>query len=182
MKLTKEIIMSSLKGDLIEFCKEKDISYTKKSKSELQELLLETLNVLDIDSQEEIIDTVADEIKEKEKNITKEVIKKEEVLNAKYEYKPEKNEKLITDKPSKPLTPVSPFKQKVIEKPVSVDLNSNKSIYNNYLAENRAYKLIYNGNVVFDSTIHKGVVIFEEDYFSINGKQFDYKNLKFKFA
>lgn len=197
MELTKEIIMSSLKGDLIELCKGNDISYAKKTKTQLQELLLELVpkNVLDIKSQEEIVDKVKDEVNS---DFEVQTIKKEEVLNAKYEYKATEGEVLITDTPSKPLKvkkevkkatkkvkeevkKTSPFKAKVVE-PIITDLSSNKAIYNNYLSEGKHYKLFYNGILMFDSRIQKGDIVFEENYWSFNNQKFNYKNLKFKFA
>jgi len=183
MELTKEIIMSSLKGDLIGLCKEKDINYTKKTKSQLQDLLIETLeiDILDIDLEKDKILNLIDDLKEENKNFN---------LTEQYHYIPTEGEVLITDTHPEPLKRIkkagttkatSPFKERVIEKPVAIDLNSNKSIYTNYLSQGKNFKLIHSGTLIYDSK-KSGDLIFEEEYFSLNNQKFDYKNLKFKFA
>ena len=122
-----------------------------------------------------------------------------EELNKKteqYQYMPGENEKLITDKPSEPLTVVSkPKMQKNIPKPEIPTIvekilprpaqkpiiKSNKELYISYIKELKNFSLSINDEIIYDSSIDKSKespVKFENDYFILYGRKYSYNGLK----
>lgn len=105
---------------------------------------------------------------------------KEEIITAEYKYKPEEGEKLITDKPSTPLQKVVKNEVKKMQKP-STPPKTNGQIYEAYIKELKDFKLVYNGDVIYDSTLSKGDntnLSFESDYFVLFGKKYSYNGLR----
>lgn len=112
----------------------------------------------------------------------KTVTPKEKSLNAEYKYEAKEGEKLITDKPSKPLkNEVKEVKKdnKEMQKP-SAPVKTNGQIYEAFVKELKEFKLVYNGDVIFDSTLSKNnsPLKFEADYFVLFGKKYSYNGLR----
>ncbi len=98
-------------------------------------------------------------------------------LNAEYKYEEKDGEKLIIDKPSTPLNRVETIKE-VIN--VKSPIKTNGQIYDAYVKELEDFKLVYNGDVIFDSTLSKNnsILKFEADYFVLFGKKYSYNGLR----
>jgi len=125
---------------------------------------------------------------------------KVESLNAVYKYDAKDGEQLIVDKPSIPLIKVEPQEVKPEEvkevkevKPEEVKPKNNNiqmqkpsipktngEIYEAYIRELKNFKLVYNGDVIFDSTLSKNnsTLKFEADYFVLFGKKYSYNGLR----
>ena len=119
---------------------------------------------------------------------------KVESLNAEYKYDAKKGEKLIVDKPLYPLKKVEPEEVKLKEvklekvKPKNNNIQmqkplipkTNGEIYDAYIKELKNFKLVYNGDVIFDSTLSKNntTLKFEADYFVLFGKKYSYNGLR----
>jgi len=112
---------------------------------------------------------------------------KNDNVNAKYEYKVTGDEKLIVDTPSEPLNK-KPLKEKPLketkknkdmQKPTT-PIKTNGQIYNAYISELKDFKLVYNGDIIYDSTLAKNVtnLEFETDYFILFGKKYSYNGLR----
>jgi len=116
---------------------------------------------------------------------------KYESLNAEYKYEAKEGEKLITDMPSTPLQKVEPLKE--VKQPVtevknnnirmqkpSTPIKTNGQIYDAYIKELKDFKLVYNGDVIFDSTLSKNnsTLKFEADYFVLFSKKYSYNGLR----
>jgi len=168
MELTTEIIKNALKSDLIQYCKERNLNYHKKTKKQLQDILYsQTTKLLNAKYEyvpdgdvELIIDrsTTPLSLKTEVKKVIEQKTKKGNKKAAK---------KVIKTEVKKDFTP---------------NLDSNKMLYNNYLSLNRNFRMFYGGNLIFDSKINKAEILFEEEYFMINQQKYDYKKLKFKFS
>lgn len=112
-----------------------------------------------------------------------------ESLNAEYKYDAKEGEQLITDKPSTPIQKVvMDVKQTVTEvknnsirmqKPFT-PIKTNGQIYDAYIKELKDFKLVYNGDVIFDSTLSKNTssLKFEADYFVLFSKKYSYNGLR----
>ena len=104
-------------------------------------------------------------------------------LNAEYKYDAKEGEKLITDKPSKPLKKVKQEVKKKeniqMQKP-STPIKTNGQIYEAFIKELKDFKLVYNGDTIFDSTLSKNntTLKFEADYFVLFGKKYSYNGLR----
>lgn len=107
-----------------------------------------------------------------------------EDVSAVYRYEVEGDEVLLMDKPSEPLIIESsePIKNKEPEmKKTSVPVKTNGQIYEAYIKELKSFKLIYNGDVVYDSTLSKNNnanIKFEADYFVLFGRKYSYNGLR----
>ncbi len=111
-----------------------------------------------------------------------------EKINAEYKYNIVDDEKLIVDKPSKPLgvktleTKTSKMeirKNDKIKKSVTLT-QTNGQIYNAYIKELKDFKLVYNDDIIYDSTLAKSMINlkFESDYFILFGKKYSYNGLR----
>lgn len=115
-------------------------------------------------------------------------ISKDESLNAEYKYEAKEGEELITDMPSTPLQKVEPVKEvkqevknnKIQMQKPSTPIKTNGQIYEAYIKELKDFKLVYNGDVIFDSTLSKNnsTLKFEADYFVLFGKKYSYNGLR----
>lgn len=66
-------------------------------------------------------------------------------------------------------------------KRTSVPAKTNGQIYEAYIKELKSFKLIYNGDVVYDSTLSKNNnsnLKFEADYFVLFGRKYSYNGLR----
>ncbi len=118
----------------------------------------------------------------KKSNVSKIDEKKEELITAEYKYKVIGDEKLIMDKPSTPLKNVETLKEKKknIQTSKPTLIQTNGQIYNAFIKELQNFKLIYNGDVIYDSTLSKTInnLKFESDYFVLFGKKYSYNGLR----
>jgi len=128
--------------------------------------------------------------KSAQKSKTPKVVNKQhdESLNAEYKYKAKEGETLIIDTPSTPLKKVELEEVKLVKeiKNNSVQMQklltpkTNGQIYETYIKELKDFKLVYNGDVIFDSTLSKNnsTLNFESDYFVLFGKKYSYNGLR----
>lgn len=96
-------------------------------------------------------------------------------VTAEYKYEPKEGEKLITDKPSTPLKKIQ--KNEVKAKPTP---KTNGQIYEAYVKELKNFKLVYNGDIIYDSSLStkNSNLNFEADYFVLFGKKYSYNGLR----
>jgi len=118
----------------------------------------------------------------KPKNTTRKITKrpivknKDELVTGDYKYKPEKDEKLIVDKPSVPLSRIN----KNVSNSMIVT-KSNKELYESYIKDLRNFSLSVNGEVMYDSSIDRSKnnpLLFDNDYFVLYGKKYSYNGLR----
>jgi len=115
------------------------------------------------------------------KATTKKNIKTSDVenINAVYKYEAKEGEELVMDKPSVPVEKQEVKKQKIEMKP-SAPVKTNGQIYDAYIKELKEFKLVYNGDIIYDSTLSKvnTNLKFEADYFVLFGKKYSYNGLR----
>lgn len=132
---------------------------------------------------------MSEELSKKEnlQEVKKKTVKKRDLeLVENYKYIPEKEERLIIDKPSDPLKSKEitiPFYKKDSNnmksfKPV---IKSNKELYESYVKELKNFSLSINNEILYDSSIDRTKefpIKFENDFFVLYGKKYSYNGLK----
>lgn len=103
------------------------------------------------------------EIPKQEPEVSVKIDKKEPVFTEQYTYK-EENTVIIQDKPSTPL---------ILE-----NYNSNKKQYESYLGKN--FIIYYNGVELYNSSVSTATITFEDDFFTLFGKNYSYKGFRIK--
>ena len=103
--------------------------------------------------------------------------------NEQYKYDPSNGEELLIDKSPIPLSKIDiQEEEKIIESKIKIkkDIKSNGQIYEAYIKDIKNYKLLYNGKIIYDSTLSKNATIlsFESDYFILFGKKYSYNGLR----
>ena len=86
------------------------------------------------------------------KKVEPKVEPKDELLTAEYKYDAKKDEELIMDKPSTPLVKETKNNNQMNPNP---PIQTNGQIYDAYVKELKDFKLVYNGDVIYDSTLSK---------------------------
>jgi len=116
------------------------------------------------------------------KKLGKKVTTKDDMITSEYKYKVTGDEKLIIDKPSTPLIKNETLKEnkKKIKKTKSVTTQTNGQIYHAFIKELQSFKLVYNSEVIYDSTLSKNMtnLKFESDHFVLFGKKYSYNGLR----
>lgn len=128
---------------------------------------------------------MSEQIENKER-VSKIKKKKEETIedvSAVYRYEADEDDVLIMDKPSLPLieTVEEAVKNKEPEmKKPDVPIKTNGQIYEAYIKELKSFKLVYNGDIIYDSTLSKNNsnLKFEADYFVLFGRKYSYNGLR----
>jgi hypothetical protein len=118
---------------------------------------------------------------------------KAKLVTAEYKYDANDGEQLITDKPSVPLVKevkknniplvkkgIKEVKKNVIPMRKSTPIETNGQIYGAYVKELKEFKLVYNSDIIYDSTLSKTNtnLKFESDYFILFGKKYSYNGLR----
>jgi hypothetical protein len=127
--------------------------------------------------------------KKVQKTITKKIVDnvkvKNELLTGGYKYKPVDNEVLIVDIPSKPLVKKKQLNEETkkgikVLIPSVTPVQTNGQIYDAYIKELKNFKLIYNGDIIYDTTLSKtsNNLTFDSDYFVLFGKKYSYNGLR----